>query len=230
MGVAARKRTRTGGDGAEPERTCIVTRAKLTPEDLIRFVRGPDGQMVPDLACRLPGRGVWVACRRQSVAEAQKRNAFARALKGPATVPEGLADTVEMLLRQRAAGALGFANKAGLVVTGFAKVDAAVASGKAIALIHASDAAPDGRGKLDRKFRAVRGENEENTVSAIVADLSADELSLAIGRANVVHAALTKGGAAQNFLREAGRLRRYRTDWDVEAARPHAAGSKTGQA
>lgn len=228
MGAAAQRRGRARGaeNRREPERTCIVSRAKLPPDQLIRFVRAPDGQIVPDVACRLPGRGVWVACRRASIEEAVRRNAFQRAFKASAVVPPDLAQRVDLLLKQRAASALSLANKAGQLVAGFAKVEATVEKGLAVALIHAADAAADGCEKLDRKLRAAGGNGD----AALVTLLSSDELSLAIGRANVVHAALTKGGAATNFLREARRLLRYRADWDVEAARPQAAESKTGQA
>lgn len=213
-----------------PERTCAVTRAKLAPEDLIRFVRGPDSVIVPDLAGKLPGRGVWVTCSRSAVTEAQRRNVFAKSLKRSAIAPADLAEQVERLLRARAAGAAGFAVKAGQVVTGFTKVENAIDKGEAIALVHASDAAVDGRSKLDRKYKAMRAESAPGEAPLIITELTSDELSLAMGRSHVVHAALTKGGAAQHFLKEAGRLQRYRLQCTGGAARPSASKSDTEHA
>jgi predicted RNA-binding protein YlxR (DUF448 family) len=224
MGADALEHGKTAGtpDDGAPERTCAVTRAKLAPEELIRFVRGPDGSIVPDIANRLPGRGVWLSCRKSIVAEAVRRNVFAKSLKKAATASPDLADLVERLLMNRTASALSFAVKAGQVLAGFTKVENAIDKGEAVALIHASDAAADGRSKLDRKFKAMRAELAPGREPEFVTELTNDELSLAMGRSHVVHAALTKGGAAQNFIREAGRLQRYRLQCTGEAARPSA--------
>lgn len=216
--------------GDMPERTCAVSRATLPPEDLIRFVLAPDGSIVPDLARKLPGRGVWVTCSRESVALAARKNVFARSLKRTVTLPDDLSGQVEQLLLQRACNALSLANKAGLVVAGFTKAEKVVAQGDAIALIHADDAADDSRGKLDRKYRAILAEIAPETAPEIIIALTNGELSLALGRSHVVHAALTKGGATQNFIKEAGRLRRYRTVSSGEAALPPGSGLDTEQA
>lgn len=216
-----------GGEDHLPERTCVVTRAKGAPEELIRFVRAPDDTIVPDLACRLPGRGVWVTCSRRLVEEAVKRGAFARSLKRQVTVPADLAARIDRLLVERAQGAFGFANKAGLVTAGFTRVENAIDKGAAFALVHASDAAEDGRQKLDRKYCRSLKEAEATHAPEIVTELTSDELSLATGRSHVVHAALAKGGAALNFLKEAGRLRRYRQTVDDAAKRPLGSGSDT---
>lgn len=234
MGMAAKARLHDKtedelpGDG--PERTCAVTRAQLASDELIRFVRGPDGAIVPDLACRLPGRGVWVGCSSERVGEAARRNVFAKSLKRPVTVPADLAQQVEFLIKTRAASALSLAVKAGLALAGFTKVEKAVDRGEAIALIHASDAAADGRNKLDRKFKAILADLTPGIVPEIIADLTSEELSLAMGRLHVVHAALAKGGAAQNFIKEAGRLRRYRSQCTGETAPPSASKSDTEHA
>ena len=220
----------TEATGSEPERTCAVTRATLTPDELIRFVRGPDGQIVPDLAGRLPGRGVWVSCNHALVAEAAKKNVFARSLKRPVTIPAGLADLVGVLLRERLSGALSLANKAGLVKAGFTKVEIAVEKGEVFALLHATDAATGGRAKLDNKFKAIHAEIGGKHPAHVVGVLTAEELSLAMGRSHVVHAALTKGGAAHNFIRDAGRLQRYRSNSSGEAALPSGSGSGTEHA
>ena len=220
----------TEATGDEPERTCAVTRATLTPDELIRFVRGPDGRIAPDLANRLPGRGVWVTCDKATVAAAAQKNAFARSLKRPVTVPEGLADLVEKLLQDRLTSTLSLANKAGLVKSGFTKVEIAIEKGEVFALLHAADAAAGGRSKLDSKFRAVHAEIGGKQPAHVVAVLNSEELSLAMGRAHVVHAALAKGGAARNFIRDAGRLQRYRSNSSGEAARPPGSGSGTEHA
>ncbi len=212
MGVNVRERGTDAGaaEKAAAERTCALTRSPLTPETGLRFVAGPDGLIVPDLGRRLPGRGVWLTLSRAIVTEAARKGAFARSLKRPITVPDDLADLVEQRLVKRTIEALSLANKAGLVTSGFTKVEIAVQKGACAYLLHASDAAADGVEKLDRKFVAGFA-NDRNGAREYILDclLSAD-LSLAIGRSNVVHAALARGGAATRFSREAERLRRYR--------------------
>ncbi len=190
-------------------RRCVVTRAERDPADLVRFVVDPAGTIVPDLARKLPGRGVWVTADSATVAAAAKGNAFAKSLKRQVVVPADLSNVVESLFVKRVLEALSLTNKAGLVTTGFEKVDALLGSSRAAALLHGSDAASDGRDRLDRKFTAVG--REKGRSGPIVDWLTIAQLSLAIGRANVVHAALKQGGATNRFLREAERLRRYRS-------------------
>ncbi|HEX5957311.1 MAG TPA: RNA-binding protein [Hyphomicrobiaceae bacterium] len=196
-------------DCAAPLRLCAVTRTQRSVEDLVRFVLGPDGTIVPDLARRLPGRGVWVEVRRQTLADAVRRKVFARSLQQAVGVPEDLPEQVERLMVRRLAEAISLANKAGLLVTGFAKVEDLIAQGRAAVLIHAADGAADGSAKLSRKFQAVAG--PEPALQATVTELPGLQLDLAIGRSNVVHAAASGGGAAQRILQEAQRLRRYRS-------------------
>lgn len=239
MGSEARQQRRRrdgaaeGGDG-RPERTCIVSRVRHDPAELIRFVLGPDGNVVPDLALRLPGRGVWVEVSRASVEKAARTGAFPRAFKEPACAPADLADVVDRLLARRLGERLSLAVKAGLVVTGFMKVDALVGKAAASVLVHAADAGSDGRGKLDRKLFAVLAGLQEETgrrmAVPVVDVLTSAELSLAIGRENVVHAALINGGAAKNFTREAERLRRYRSNAHGMAAASPPEGLDTDQA
>ena len=207
---AAQRDDRDRGDSASPSRLCAVTRQQRPVEDLVRFVLGPDDVIVPDLARRLPGRGVWVEARRPTVAAAVRRKVFARSLQRQVAVPEDLAEQVERLMARRLAEAFSLANKAGLLLTGFTKVEDLIAQGRAAVLIHAADAAPDGAGKLSRKLAAVVG--PERAQAATVAELTGQQLDLAIGRSNVVHAAATEGGAAHRILQEAGRLRRYRSE------------------
>ncbi len=231
MGVAAFNHGGTAeATGDEPERTCAVLRTTRTPDELIRFVRGPDGLVVPDLANRLPGRGVWVSCDRSVVETAAKKNVFARSLKQPVNVLDGLADLIDKLLLQRLTSTLSLANKAGLVKTGFTKVEIAVEKGEVFALLHAREAADGGRAKLDNKFKAIHAEIGGKHAALILTVLGSDELSLAMGRAHVVHAALAKGGAARNFIKDAGRLQRYRSNSSGEAAQPPGSRSGTEQA
>jgi uncharacterized protein len=205
-------------------RLCAVTRTRQPPEALLRFVLSPDGVIVPDLARRLPGRGVWIGATRRELALAVRQKAFARSLKCPVVVPEDLLDRVELLIKRRLAEAISLARKAGLLVTGFAKVEASIAAGRAVLLLHAADAAGDGVAKLDRKFRALRGPGAE--VEATVRELTSAELSLAIGRSNVVHAAASGGGACRRIAYEASRLRHYR---EAGPAAPADSGSNTGR-
>lgn len=187
-------------------RACALTRARRPKHELIRFVLGPEGAVVPDLREKLPGRGVWLTAAHDAVAEAAKRNVFARAFKAQAKLPEGLAVQVDRLLAEAALSALSLANKAGEAVFGNAKVEEAIAKGRVLALVHAREAAEDGCRKLDGK---ARGMSEEGPIPSIRA-FGVDELSLASGRTNVIHAALIQGGAARNVLTAASRLERYR--------------------
>jgi predicted RNA-binding protein YlxR (DUF448 family) len=192
-----------------------LTRQSRPKDELLRFVLAPDGIIVPDLKERLPGRGVWLTAAEDTVAEAEKRHVFARALKAEVKVPEGLAGKVDRLLADAALGALALANKAGEVVFGTAKVEEAIGKGKVLALVHASEAAEDGCRKLDGKFRGMAGETALPPVRAF----SSDELGLASGRSNVIHAALIQGGAALRFHAAASRLERYRKGSAAFAAR-----------
>ena len=191
---------------AETVRRCALTRRHLAKDALIRFVIGPDGTVVPDIKEKLPGRGVWLTAAHDTVSDAAKRNAFARALKTKASVPEELAAQVDRLLADAALSALALANKAGEVVFGAAKIEEAIHKGRVIALVHAAEAAEDGRRKLDGKALAMTGGAPIPAIRAF----SVGELGLASGRTNVIHAALIQGGAARKFLAAAERLERYR--------------------
>ena len=196
-------------DRAATVRLCAVTRTERPVDELVRFVFGPDGTIVPDLARRLPGRGVWVEGHRQTVSEAVRRKAFARSLQQAVTVPDDLPGLVERLMERRLSEAISLANKAGLLVAGFVKVEELIGQGRAAVLIQAADGAADGAAKLARKLEAALG--AEQAAEATVAELQGEQLDLAIGRPNVVHAAASGGGAAQRILEEARRLRRYRS-------------------
>lgn len=137
------------------DRTCIVTRESGSVDEMIRFVAGPDNMVVPDIKRELPGRGCWVMAKRHLVDEAVKRKIFARGLKQSIIAQDDLGALVDQLLTRSALGSLALARKSGAVVSGSAKVDAAIRSGKAALVLHATDAAPDGVRKLDQARRAV---------------------------------------------------------------------------
>ena len=173
----------------------------------MRFVLDPEGRVVPDIKRKLPGRGVWITDTYEAVASAVRRKVFARSFRRAVTVTEDLPDIIADLLRRAALQDLAFANKASAVVAGYAKVEKALAGGKTIALLHASDAASDGCRKLDRRAHAIPG-NSAGADGPVVYFTSA-ELSAALGRENVIHAAIADGGAGRKFLWSATRFMNY---------------------
>lgn len=187
-------------DEALSDRMCIVTREVKDEDQLIRFVRGPDGEAVPDLKGSLPGRGVWVSLSRGKVAEAQRKRLFSRGFHAETQASESLPDLVGGLLRKAALSYLPLARKAGQAVCGFMKVGELCGRGNARVLIHAQEARDDGR----RKLAAAAGPEVEtiNLFTGI-------ELDLAFGRSNVVHAALARGGLADKFLAAVRRIETY---------------------
>ena len=193
-------------------RFCAVTRERLPIEALIRFVEGPEGQIVPDLRTKLPGRGVWVSLARSRLTEAIASKAFQRGLKRPVQVDAGLPVLVDNLLLKYALDALSFANKAGSLILGYERVLQTIAEHKAMRLFHASDAGADGVAKLDSKYRMAASQGEMVTVPPSSIDcFSIAQLSLALGRSNVVHGALIDAPASRNFIEQTGRLMRYRS-------------------
>ena len=194
------------------ERLCALSRVHRPIEQLIRFTTTPDNIIVPDLANRLPGRGVWITATRDAVCGAITAKTFQRSLKQGCTVPGDLAERLEQLLQSRATQLLALANKAGCVVTGFAKVEAAVQREDIKALLHAKDGALDGALKLDRKFVAIK--KARNETARIVDSFTIEQLSLALGRENVVHAALAKSGITGSFLSAADRFHHFGAGFD----------------
>lgn len=192
--------------GRERTRMCALTRSVRPEAELIRFVAAPDGSVVADLKARLPGRGVWIGVDRAAVAEAVRRNVFQRALKQPVSAAPDLADQVAERLKDAALGRLGLASKARAAVAGFAKTEAAIGGRDFAGLIVAADAAEDGRRKMEQALHRRFGE----TVPVPVIGLfSSEELGLAMGRPNVIHAAVLHGPAGRSFLGAADRLQRY---------------------
>jgi predicted RNA-binding protein YlxR (DUF448 family) len=189
--------TRGGRDKTrdEPDRRCIVTGDVQPKAGLVRFVVSPEGQVLPDLAGKLPGRGIWVTAERQTIEKAAKKGLFARAAKAPVTVPENLMDMVESGLARRVVETISLARKAGRAVAGFEKVKGWLADGKAKVLLQASDGSERGKGKLwtpegGRWFGC----------------LTAAELGLAFGRDSVIHGALGAGGLSERVVEEAAKL------------------------
>ncbi len=197
------------------ERQCAVTRESAAPEDLLRFALGPDRAVVPDLKARLPGRGVWVGCARDTVQKAVSSGAFARAFKRAVQAPDDLAEQVDHLLERAALQRLSLANKAGLVICGFDKVSQAVRNGP-VTLLHAEDAAADGCRKLDRLQYATA--DGTAPAPAALRLFNAEQLSLALGRPNVVHAAVKQGGPSRKFLESVARLGKFRAGSAIHAA------------
>lgn len=248
-------------DGGSNPRSCLVSRKRLDRSQLVRFVLDPEGRLVADLKESLPGRGVWVEARRSVIEQAAAKGLFAKALReglkergeggGLATATgETPAAMVDRLLEERALGALALARKAGQLVTGHTKCDAAIRSGEAVLLLHAADSAADGRRKLASAVAFVAHVNEElaQAASDEADGMDAEEggsgmperarqllvpevwslwpeevLSAALGAGNVNHAVATKGGAARNLVAAIRRLAAYRGENSREMAegQPH---------
>jgi len=190
------------------DRTCIVTRQAGEPEGLLRFVVGPDASVVPDIKRKLPGRGCWVTGERRYVDEAVRKNLFKRAFKADVTVPADLGGMIDRILSQYALGAIGLARKAGALALGAAKVEASVRSGEAVAVLHAQEAQADGMRKIAQARRAtVHLGGPEIPAYKLFSEA---ELSLALGGANVIHAALLAGEAGRAALKRVVALDRYR--------------------
>lgn len=205
------------------QRTCALTREEKPVSEMLRFVVGPGDTVVADVKRKLPGRGLWVTATRKSIAEAVKRNVFARGFKRNVKVAADLPAQTEAMLERAALDALAMAGKAGLVVAGFAKVEAALGRDEAVALLHASDGAADGKRKLDGALRRIREENDGIAREiALIGEFSGVQLDLALNRPNVVHAALLAGPGSETFLARVSRLVRYRTGQSPDAVSAHA--------
>jgi uncharacterized protein len=189
-------------------RLCIVTRAVTPTDDMIRFVAGPDHTLVPDLKRKLPGRGVWVTARRDLLAAAAKRGAFGRALKADVTVAPDLPAKVEGLIERSVLDSLAIARKAGQVVAGYAKVEAAVEHGDAVGVLHASDAGAEGVRQISAAIRRGFGADAGNVV--VIDAFTSAQLDLALARPNVIHAALLAGRASDTVLARWRTLERFR--------------------
>ncbi len=204
----ARRQDQAGATGNRPVRTCIVSRAQRPPQALIRFALAPDNTVVPDLATKLPGRGAWVTNARSCLDQAVARKAFDRAWRRQVKVGEDLADQVDALLIRRALQQLSLANKAGCVITGYTNVDQRIMVEPPPWLVQAADAGADGRERLARKYGAICRSLQ---IAPLIIDLfSVEQISLAIGRPNVVHAAVHRARAAAGFAAATRRILSFR--------------------
>ena len=202
-------------------RMCAVTREVRPIGELIRFVVSPQNEVVADLKRKLPGRGLWVSASHRMVAEAVRRHQFGKGFKREVRVSPTLAADTENLLVRSAIEALAMLAKAGQVVSGFSKVEEALKGRQARALIHACDGAADGIRKLDALLRQNGGIDDESDRFPVVTVLTSEQLDLALGRSNVIHAALLAGPASQTFLSRSQLLVRYRMA-DDEGTAGHA--------
>jgi predicted RNA-binding protein YlxR (DUF448 family) len=215
---------RTARAGAT--RMCALTRRVIPTQDLIRFVVGPDGTVVADLRRRLPGRGLWLTAATAVIDEALRKGVFARGFRRKVLAAPTLAADIEALMVAGVRDALAMAAKAGQVLAGFTKVERAIAERRVVALIHACDAAPDGRRKLEAALRqAYAGAGADLPVIDVLASA---QLDLALDRSNVIHAALTAGPANGSLLSRCHTLVRYRTAaGDTSRARATIEGDET---
>lgn len=182
-----------------PERKCIAT-GEIEPKfGLIRFVAGPDGRIVPDLAGKLPGRGVYVSADRAAMDRAIDKGLFSRAAKQNVTLPEGFSDLLEQMLSRRVVDLISLARKSGDAVSGYEKVKDWLLKEEAEVLIQADDGSARGKSKLSTPYGG-----------SYIGWLSADELGMAFGRQTVIHAALRAGGMASRVVEEAQRLKGMR--------------------
>lgn len=187
------------------ERRCIATQASLPDAALVRFVLGPDGVVVPDVAAKLPGRGAWVRANREAVDLAVRKNAFARAFKAQIKPPPGLADQTEALLAKRALDLLGLARRAGALALGAEQVESAIRARALTVLIEAADGAEDGRDKLQALHLG-----RWNKHAPVCGCFSAAELGIALGRARVIHACFVQERLALAWAAEIDRLSGFR--------------------
>jgi uncharacterized protein len=188
------------------ERFCAATGEVKPVDDMIRFVVGPDSAVVPDLKRKLPGRGIWITATRQALDAAVARKAFARGFKRDVQVAAEFVATTERAIERTALDALAMAHKAGKVAIGFAKAEVALARERVVGLIHAAEAAPDGTGKLAAALRR----HADATEIAVIKAFTSAQLDLAMGRSNVVHAALLAGPESDTFLARTARLDCFR--------------------
>jgi len=195
MGRAGQPKDRSDG----PERKCIATGEVRPQHGLIRFVTGPDGQIAPDIAEKLPGRGIWVSSDRSAIEKAVNKGLFARAARQPVTVPDNLVGFIEDQLAARVVNLISLARKGGGAVSGYEKVKDWLSKEQATVLIQASDGSERGKSKLSTPHHG-----------KFIGWLTAEELGRAFGRQTTIHAALGAGGLSQRVVDEASRLKGLR--------------------
>jgi len=189
------------------ERLCAATGEVKSVDHMIRFVIGPDQTVVPDLKRRLPGRGIWITATRQALELAVRRKSFARSFKRDVCVACDLVQMTERLLEQAALDALAMAHKAHNVAIGFGRIEMALTRDRVVGLLNAVEAAPEGV----RKLNAARNRRKDAANIAVIGGFASAQLDLALGRSNVIHAALLAGPESETFLARAARLDCFRT-------------------
>jgi predicted RNA-binding protein YlxR (DUF448 family) len=209
-------------------RMCALTRQVRPVDELIRFVVAPTGEVVADLKRKLPGRGLWISASKSVLTEALKRGTFAKGFKREVRLSPDFAADTERLMAAGVVEALAMAAKAGRVVAGFAKVESALKRLEAVALIHASDGAADGIRKLNGLIHALLTLSDGIPGEfPVLTALASAELDLALGRSNVIHAALLAGPAGRTFLSRCHALARFRANAPGDTAKRTQDG-KTG--
>lgn len=188
------------GAGSGPMRRCVAARTSLPAQGMIRFVVGPDAELVPDLAGRLPGRGLWVGAERGALSRAVTKNLFAKAARAQVRVDGGLPDRVEAMLVRRCLDLVGLARRAGELVAGYDQVTDLLRQRKAGLVLEARDASAAGRRRVEALAAGL----------PVVAAFDRAELGAAIGRDDIVHVALSVGGVQRRLLVELRRLKGFR--------------------
>lgn len=195
---------------AGPFRQCCVTRESLPAAQLVRFVRSPDGKVVPDIAGKLPGRGAWLKARRDYLDTALKTGAFSRAFKAPSACEGSMASLLEQQLAARCIGLIGMAKKSGLAVTGFDQARGFIRKQAPGWILTAADSAEDGRRKVHFLAKALY--DDVNIAGA----LTSAELGMAFGHRHVIHAVLTEGRLAESFTIAYTRLTGFRLRPEID--------------
>lgn len=185
------------------ERMCIISRETLSLDDMIRFVRDPEGRLLPDLACRLPGRGVWVTARKDMVAQAYHKKAFAKGLKAQVQVEETIPDFTEQRLYQYMLEGLAMVNKAGAVVFGFDASQKMLQMSKGAVLIHAIEAGLDGAKKLNSYL----GRNDGLLIMNDI--FKGEDLDGVFNRSNLMHLCVERNKVVEIFMKRARRYLKY---------------------
>lgn len=198
--IASPEGTPPRHDTSGKRRRCILSRQECASETMIRFVAGPDNHIVPDVAERLPGRGLWLRAERSAVDQAVAERCFAKAARANVTAEAGLADQVAHLLTQRSLNFLGLALRSGVIAIGHDQVRADLSAGRAAVLVQANDGAAAARSRLRAVAHGLPS----------IEMFSRGELAQALGRADIVHAVLRTSRLSTLFLRECGRLAGFR--------------------
>lgn len=196
------------------ERKCILSGDRADPTALVRLALSPDGEAMPDVRAKAPGRGAWIGVPRaelaQAIANGKLKGALARAFKtGPISYPDTLDALIDEALERQAMERLGLEARASKLLTGSEKIDVAARRGQVALLLHAADAAADGCRKLDQAWRVGEGE-EGSDLAGQVLPVGRDALSKAVGRENVVHIAVTDRQAAERLGALLSRWQSYR--------------------